>query len=632
MKAIKIVILLVGALFTSCDEAYLDVVPDNLAEIDDAFANEANAKKFLYTCYSYIPNHSNPASNPAIIGSDEIWVRIATGYYGDTYPRDIVMGLQNTNNPLNDYWNGALGGKKLFQAIRDCNIFLENVEKVKDIEEYELRRWMAEVKVLKAYFHFYLLRMYGPIPVVKENLPVDAAPDVVKVYRAPAEDVFTYIVSLVDEAVPFLPIEIQLRGTELGRITALAAKAIKADALMLQASPLFNGSANVFNLIDGQGRNLLSSDVDKNKWKLAMEACNSVIKMAESVNVALYEQDTVGSVLEPEIDARLSIRESVSSKWNDELIWGNSTAGTRNLQAESMARLSTDHATQESIRSNHAPTLKMAELFYSKNGVPIDEDVNFDYDKRYDIQAGDEAHKFHIEQGYETVKMHFDREIRFYASLGFDGGKWYGSGRTRSDNQWTVKARRGGHSAQTSANLYSSTGYWPKKLVNLETEATSNSFNVENYPFPIYRLAEFYLSYAEARNEYLDAPDDSVFVYIDKVRQRAGLKGVKTSWQNFSSQPTKPTTQSGVRDIIHQERSIELAFEGKRLWDLRRWMRSQEEMNLPIAGWNIRGKEPAEFYTKTILFRPSFSPKDYFWPIKVENLTKNSHLIQNFGW
>jgi hypothetical protein len=106
----------------------------------------------------------------------------------------------------------------------------------------------------------------------------------------------------------------------------------------------------------------------------------------------------------------------------------------------------------------------------------------------------------------------------------------------------------------------------------------ANSVSVEWYSWPVMRLSNLYLLYAEALNE-LNGPGEEVYHWIDLVRTRAGLKGVVESWSNFSNKPDKFSTKENMRLIIQQERAIELAFEGERYWDLRRWLLAQEELN-----------------------------------------------------
>src|SRR3546814_12858270 len=82
------------------------------------------------------------------------------------------------------------------------------------MDDMEKDRWKAEAKFLKAYYHFWLLRLYGPIPVIRENIPISAGPEDVKVVREPVDAVVDYIVQLLDEAAPALPAVIDDRLTE----------------------------------------------------------------------------------------------------------------------------------------------------------------------------------------------------------------------------------------------------------------------------------------------------------------------------------------------------------------------------------------------------------------------------------
>ncbi len=161
---------------------------------------------------------------------------------------------------------------------------------------------------------------------------------------------------------------------------------------------------------------------------------------------------------------------------------------------------------------------------------------------------------------------------------------------------------------------------------------TATSTSVEYYPFPVLRLADLYLMYAEALNEF-SGPSAPVFNYLDLIRKRAGLKGVKESWLTYSNKPNKPDTKDGLRQIIHQERTIELAFEGKRFWDIRRW-KEISVLNEQPLGWNIAGETIEDFYKVVLVAQvpTKFSVKDYFWPIKEADLTVNKNLLQNYGW
>lgn len=176
------------------------------------------------------------------------------------------------------------------------------------------------------------------------------------------------------------------------------------------------------------------------------------------------------------------------------------------------------------------------------------------------------------------------------------------------------------------------TGYFIKKLIHFENVVGSGTtYSVNDYAWPIIRLSDLYLLYAEALNE-LEGPSTEVYKYLNLVRRRAGLPTVESAWANYSTNPDKYTTQNGLRDIIHRERLIELAFESERFWDLRRWKEATKVLNEPIQAWDLfQGKE--EFYYRPVtLHIQKFGTKDYFWPIKDQNIIVNRNLVQNLGW
>ena len=144
--------------------------------------------------------------------------------------------------------------------------------------------------------------------------------------------------------------------------------------------------------------------------------------------------------------------------------------------------------------------------------------------------------------------------------------------------------------------------------------------------------------YAEAVNECLpndnSLSDEISIEYVDKIRMRAGLKGIKETWDTYamSQFKSKYETKAGMRDIIRRERLIELAFEGQTYYDKRRWKLMTTYMNEPVQGWYVEGIEAEEYYTVTTLFKPQFGAKDYLYPIRESDILGNPNLIQNPGW
>lgn len=615
----------------SCGQ-YIDVVPDNIAVIEGAFETRESALRFLATLYSYLPPYAS-INNPALAAGDEISVN--DNVSRDWEARRISRGGQNVSSPSLGYWGNINTVRNMFIALRDCNIFLANIDKPFNLTESEKAKWIAEAKFLKAYYHFYLMRMYGPIPIIRENIEVSSGVEAVRVSRSPVDEVSNYIVELLDEAIPQLPMVIEDRGLELGRVTAPVAAAIKARALVTVASPMFNGNSDYNGFVDKDGNELISTTFDQQKWTRAAEACKAAIDIAHEAGHKLYEFEGAPLDWSDTTITKLNIRGSVTERWNDEVIWGSSTSAVGSeLQNWSQAKIAIGLSAEsrESTESWWSPPLGIAEMFYSENGVPIDEDVNYDYADRYRVATADAAHKHYVRTGFETAKLNLNRETRFYASLGFDGGIWFGHGVKSDDNALIVEGKKGQKAGRQDANRWSQSGYWAKKLVYYENvQATSGSgYTSRSYPFPVVRLADLYLLYAESLNE--SSGPTTAYEWIDRVRARAGLKGVVESWASHSNQPSKPSSQEGLRDIIQDERMIELVFEGQRFWDLRRWKRASEFMNRDIRAWNVEGETTDTYYNVITVGTYKFLNRDYLWPIAEADLIANSNLIQNPGW
>ncbi|WP_308992053.1 RagB/SusD family nutrient uptake outer membrane protein [Mariniflexile litorale] len=630
-NSIALFMVLLG---TSCSE-YLDVVPENVAVIEDAFETRDGAERFLATLYNALPNFSDASTgNPALIASDEIFLQANAMGTSNWHSHRISIGGQNTNNPLIGYWGNAnSSGKNLFIALRNCNIFLENLDEPFDLKLDEKVRWEAEAKFLKAYYHFYLMRMYGPIPIIDENIEVGAGLDVVRVTRKPIDEVVTYIVQLLDEAIPNLPNTI-IDITEYGRISAPIASAIKARVMVTAASPFFNGNTDYSTFKDKDGNNLFNQTYSEEKWELAATACKEAIDIAEEAGLELYNYVDGISGLSDRTKRKLSIRNSLAMPWNGEVIWGATGSLTDNLQekAQGIIDPNVTSDSREELGNSYSPTLAIAEMFYTENGVPIDEDVNFDYANRYDVVTADASEENYIELGFQTAKLHMNREPRFHASLAFDGGVWFGQGRTSESNPFIYRGKKGELSGNIDNKLFSISGYLAKKLVNYENVLNNGNsiYSIKQYPFPVIRLADIYLLYAEALNESGNTPEAQI--WIDKVRERAGLDGVVASWASASNNPTKPTTKDGFREIVQQERMIELVFEGQRYWDIKRWKRATDFFNRDVKGWNVQGISTTDYYNIIPTGTLQFSSRDYLWPISETDIINNNKLIQNPGW
>ena len=180
-------------------------------------------------------------------------------------------------------------------------------------------------------------------------------------------------------------------------------------------------------------------------------------------------------------------------------------------------------------------------------------------------------------------------------------------------------------------------GSWLKKHSQSSVNNVSYYNSMDGITACIIRLAELYLIQAEAWNEYLAQPDDKVYAPLNKVRKRAGIDDVVRSWKSYSNQPSKVDTKEGMREIIRREINIELAFEGQRYWNLRRWKTAELELNEKQYGWNILGESARTFYNNfegpiVIWSKSKFTaPRNYLTPIKAEEILISS-MVQNPGW
>ena len=622
-----IFVILAGFLCSICVSSckkYLDIVPDNIATLDNAFVNRTEAQKYLFTCYSYMPNNGDINDDPAMCAGDEIWrVTSASGY------SDIARGFQHVVGPLGDRWG------TLFQAINDCNTFLDNIGKVPDMEESEKRRWYSEALFLKAYYNFYLVKMYGPIPLMKSNISVDADEDKTKIYRAPVDSCFHYIVSLLDQAELNLPLTIDNPQQELGRITQPIDRALKAKVLVYAASPLFNGNKDENTLLGQNKEPLFNQTVVKAKWDSAVVACKEAIEVCHAAGISLYhyQPDLLHSNLSDTIITQLSIRNSVCERWNSELIWGNTQYSNGSMQTLMTPEIDPAYADNFRLRGELSPPLKIVEMFYTNHGVPITEDIDWQYNNRYNLQTSNDSSKLHILKDYTSAHLNFEREPRFYADLAFDGSIWYGQGKY-DDKQplFYITQLYNDLNGSFREGLGTVTGYFIKKLIYFQNVISAgNNYSTTAYPFPIIRLSDLFLMYAEAINES-EGPVLEAFNYIDSVRVRAGIPTVEDAWTKYSNNPSEYLTQAGFRKIVHNERLIELAFEGQRFWDLRRWKEATTELNKLITSWDLKQVTPAAYYRPLTVFDQKFGAKDYFWPIAESTLERNPNLVQNIGW
>lgn len=646
MKRITYSLLIAGGLLcTSCND-YLDVVPKGDVEtIETNFEQRNDVDKWLKTCYyMYVNKVSSHREQPGYYGADE-WV-------SGQYVRDNVAsyipsiyigdGLQMAQNPYGNIWTKD----EAYCLIRYCNLFLDNVNHCSNMTDEEKTLWSAEIKALKAATYFELFRRYGPFILVPQNIDVSVDNTIMQQPRASVDDCVNAIVELCDEAIPNLP---TMNGAEQSRQAYFkkeSTAAIKAYALLFAASPLFNGNTQLKNFVNKNGERLFP-DYDKEKWHKAAIAADEAIDYAVAGGKHLYNSVTdKGTDM---LNTIFNIQNSVLDKsYNNPeiLLEFEYNYGLNDIYytVPYTKRTETSLYDWNSIGCM-APSMKMVEMFYTEHGLPLDEDKQWVSDKYQLSKEVDNQYQNVVPLNTDVLGLHRRREPRFYANIAADGTYWY---RPTSSYSGTYKAilvdcKQGGtfgtEDNKINATLPQSlSGYWCKKYIDSTQPFRSYLQNNSGVFKQIFlRLPELYLMSAEAWNEYLDKPNEHVYEMLDVVRERAGIPKVRDAWASYARNPEKVNTQSGMRSIIHQEWNIEFAFEGRRFYNLRRWMEAPQELNQPQYGWNILGSDNRRFYNNyegpiVVWSKRKFTaPRDYFFPIRSEEILI-SGCKQNPGW
>lgn len=633
----KYILLIITTCFLLSSCNYLDIVPDERNTPENMYQNPEAARKYLYACYSKIPKARTPehidkySAGEVCFGMEKNAFQIfPRGYYSP-----VSLGI--TESYYNNIWQG----------IRCCYEFLQVIDLVPDMVEEDLIHYKAEATFLIGYYHFLLFRAYGPTPIIREVLDPKAD---VSTYpeRASVDEVVEFIDKKIEEALPGLATSFS--GQEYGRFTRYAAIALQARLHLYAASPLLNGNPQFFADLKSKidGRYLVPQTESIDKWEKAEELTRKAITELEDAGFRLYNSSDAGAITAakpalpnaPQRTVRYAVMDNKEGT-NPELIMVDTRAEAQyEIQNQSCPRQN-DKGYKNAYNSC-APTLQIVEMFYTKNGLPIEEDTEFDYDNCYDVvtMPNNYDNNSYGNPNGKTLQLHLNREPRFYAWIGFHNGyfeiaKYNGANTGGNKNEKKaiqlkmLSGQAQGMQAGNDAN-YSSTGYLNKKFFH---PAFQSGLNADTkYPYPIIRMAELYLNYAEiliklgGENNLKIAKD-----YIDKVRLRAGIPTIDEAWKKAKN-PSKANTQDGLMEIVRRERQIEFYLENQRFWDLRRWKQA-EVLGEKVKGLNIYGTTEEEFFrVEELKVIRSFKQAQYLMPIPQTEINKCPQWVQNPGY
>lgn len=626
-------------LFSSCN--YLDIVPDERATEEDAYKDVNAARGFLYSCYGYMPNPISGDASLDFMTGDEV----VTSFEHETFA-NFPKGNFTAVNPIISYWNTLYGG------IRQSYTLLKNLDRVPGIEPYK-EEFIAELNFLIGYYHMLLFRCYGPIIIVNTEIDINTKPEQY-LGRSSLEQCVSFICNQFDLAISSKALPARRTGIDTGRATTVAAMALKAYTLMYYASPLFNGNQSLSqNMKDPNSSELISAVYDQERWVNASKAYKAAIDAAEAAGHALFT-DSNSNLIEnsyPQNKTLRILRGNLCTKvkYNTENIWTKAqNEGPYGLQKKSMPFI------DEQNYNGVAPTMNMIRRFYTKNGLPFNVDPETKEKKEFEVvNLNKENSVVHFKNGtsatialagQQTSYLNLNREPRYYAWIAFQNGFYevrnasYNGGYTNNPGNidgsmkdkviitdFTVNGNCG---RKQRNNNYSPTGFLNKKGVHPDNECAKNQISFRERPWPIIRLAELYLGYAECCAESGDI--ETAKYFLNKVRQRAGIPDVEISWAKVGG----IQDSRHLVDIIRQERQIELYLENHNFWDMRRWLLAEKYFNHKHTGMNIVASNIEEFSKETeVPFLRSFR-KDahYLLPIPARDINNNHNIYQNPGY
>lgn len=583
---------------------FLDQDPEQLNSIDKVFSSRNDTRKWFSRIYSddYYPNElwGSAYYNHYMFGTDD------SNNSLDWHIPSVLQGLLSPDNPTGNGLD-VYYFERFYQAIRHCNIFLENVDKCQELGIAEKARMVAEARFMRAMYHFWILRDYGPIPIVTKTVSSEDAG--IKTARSSMDECVKWI---SDEMLAAIP-DMQENRVEddYGFPTKAAAMAMRSRLLLIAASTLFNGNAAYADWKNKDGKQLINPVFDKEKWRLAAEAAKSIIDLNKFELLKPTPKEGGQLTFQDYVD---NFR-AITTTWNKETIWAR-PAATSWWTMQSLP------AVFYSWNARNAVTLNLANAFFMADGSAAPDLQYWFSNKQWSAGAGNGTIA-------NTFMMFCNREPRFYATLHFPNQRIsYATANNPGVYQTVEFWAQGNSGINNSSGDHNSTGLSPRKNIPLDatsdkTEAimTSNSI-----PFPTIRLGEVYLNYCEALNEYYGTGRHSeVLFYLNAIRERAGLG--KNSYNGAYS-------QEQMREMIRHERRVELAFEIHRYFDVRRWFiahGSNGVLNTPVYGLDVAqgaGPKDPSFFNMVSGIPRVFRIEHYLAPIRSAETSFNTELVQ----
>lgn len=629
--------VVLGCLFTTISCDYLDKQPDDQLTMDMIFSDKIRTEDWLASVYSSIPSPMwgyMKEQGYNIMGDDIVIPNQWTPYgWANVYA--FTTGNWSPTSPWNpNYWI------ELPKRIRTALQFIQNVKIIPTdgLTESYVTQMKYEARFLIAYYYSLMLETYGTVPFNPDKIyDTSAKTEELMTEQTPADEIVDWIDKELFEVSKHLP-AVYESNQDWGRATSVMALAIRAKTLLFAASPLFNGNTDYADWKNKSGVNLINQNYSAEKWQLAAQAFKDLITAAEANGYGLYYEYNTDGTIDPFMSYyNMSLKRF--SDGNREIIFGRPDNHDLNnwLSHHLPKGLGGNAAmgvTQELVDAFQMANGERPIMGYNRDGSPIINEAsgykergfsNSDEMRHTRWPGGGPTDKFDSKTGQSpvtlvgTYNMYCNREPRFYVSVIFDH-EWMGVINRQINNLMGA--------GMDADNSFDSpwTGYNVRKQVPLDIFPREGKYSYQ--PGILYRMADAYLGYAEALNEFQNSPSSEVYKYVNLIRERAGLPGLKDGMNKVQ-----------MREAIQLERRIEFNCEGVRIEDLRRWKLAEKYLNQPVYGMNRSGSvasddpnDPNAYY-KRMYWKPRiFTKKMYLMPVPQSQIDINTNLVQATGY
>ena len=605
-KRIITILTILIVILTGCKKDFFDSVPKDLASTDAIFKNKTETENWLASVYSILVD---PWANTA--GAGRYWAGFTEELELNT-PSVQASGLLSGVNGIN-LWTSH------YQGIRLANVFMKNVDNsetnlLKEPNGRELIvQYKGEARFLRAFYYWNLMKLYGP--VILRGDEIGKYNDDYQIPRNSWKECIDYVLAEMDSAYVMVPDKyLTSTGTEdasqSGRINKLVINAVKSQVLLFDASPLYNGNGDYANFKNDDGKQLMNTTYDASKWAKAAAAAKVAIEHAKANGKNIFKVTNA----DPFVAAFNSYRDLFLTGWSTEGIWTRAVTVYQTWENDAAPRAANGTTTNAAL----SVPQEMVDRYRMINGKAINEAGSTYTETGFTATA---------KTGYYvtgTSNMYVNREPRFYNSITFNGAAIPFVART---GQTYVQYWPEGNSGNGNGSevRFPRTGYLVRKNTNPARNLSNNAGNVVR-PAMYIRLAELYLNYAEALNES-DPGNADILTHLNAIRTRGGIPALSAG-----------LSQADMRKQIQMEKCIEMAYEGCRFFDVRRWKIAttpEGRQGGDFTGMNVMtgtGLTDVSFYVKTRTSTRIWDNKYYIFPILQSELNKNFAMVQAPGY